>query len=334
MDSEQQQTPASAVNWTQVFTQSFFTKKIEFYASEIFKKNTVDAEMAVTNVLLDISRDNWHKIRNHQFKAPLKNPTAFLLQIFRNSLIEEFRKKYGRPRPPAWIKKQGQVWTDIWKQLCLEKKSPEEILYLQLGSDRDDPTQKAYILSIIKSIKAKEPVVSPIPSSLPFDVLTDTISDEIPLSEADEETRYETALILMHCILNNTDALHDVFFQNANKNTKEARALIEKLKALKKSINLTDREILLLKSRYKTGKSEARHHLEKALSLSSYELQKAEESTLTRIRECFLESTGITWDECCDLLRKWGAQKNKVVHIMGGPDEDKRKLQEYEVQEC
>ena len=56
------------------------------------------------------------------------SPRGFLLVLY-NALLEDYsRKKYGRPRPPAWLTRMGPLWVKVYRLLCLERRDPEDIV--------------------------------------------------------------------------------------------------------------------------------------------------------------------------------------------------------------
>ena len=52
---------------------------------------------------------------------------AYLRIAFRNTLEDYLRKKHGYPRPPEWIKRLGATYERIYKLLCLENRTVNDV---------------------------------------------------------------------------------------------------------------------------------------------------------------------------------------------------------------
>jgi len=109
-----------------------------------------EAEEAAAFVLDKLSENNWKRCASYKGNA---QPQTYLVRITKN-LLEDFRrKKYGRPRPPKWLKDSGKTWVDLWSELCKEGRSHQEIIrrFMQKGHDGD------WIKGTIRVIKARIP---------------------------------------------------------------------------------------------------------------------------------------------------------------------------------
>jgi DNA-directed RNA polymerase specialized sigma24 family protein len=76
------------------------------------------AEEAALFVINGLEDNNWQRLRNFSGNASL---TTYLSTLaFR--LLEDFsRKKFGRLRPPLWIRNLGGVWELLFRFLCQER---------------------------------------------------------------------------------------------------------------------------------------------------------------------------------------------------------------------
>lgn len=46
---------------------------------------------------------------------------AYVFTAFKNALTDVHISAYGKPRPPSWIGRLGEPFTDIWRLFCLER---------------------------------------------------------------------------------------------------------------------------------------------------------------------------------------------------------------------
>ncbi|HIQ37532.1 MAG TPA: hypothetical protein EYH36_06000 [Desulfocapsa sulfexigens] len=78
------------------------------------------AEEAALYVMDSLASDSWKRLQAHSGKGSFKSYLASLSW----RLLEDFsRKRFGRVRPPLWIKKLGGIWSLLFALLCLERLS-------------------------------------------------------------------------------------------------------------------------------------------------------------------------------------------------------------------
>ena len=78
------------------------------------------AEEAALFVMDSLAADSWKRLQAHSGKGSFKSYLASLSW----RLPEDFsRKRFGRVRPPLWIKKLGGIWSLLFSLLCLERLS-------------------------------------------------------------------------------------------------------------------------------------------------------------------------------------------------------------------
>ena len=86
------------------------------------------AEEAALFVMNGLAADSWHRVKAHTGKGSFKSFLASLSW----RLLEDFsRKRFGRVRPPLWIKKLGGIWSLLFSLLCLERFSVFPLRYLR-----------------------------------------------------------------------------------------------------------------------------------------------------------------------------------------------------------
>ncbi len=88
------------------------------------------AEEAALYVMEVLEKDDWRLLGNYRGSARLK--TYFSSVVY--NLLEDFaRNRFGRVRPPLWLKKLGGIWLTLYRLLCLERFS-----YLEATSQAAD----------------------------------------------------------------------------------------------------------------------------------------------------------------------------------------------------
>ncbi len=81
------------------------------------------AEEAALYVINSLEKNNWQKLASFQGKSSFQTYISSI--TFR--LLEDFsRRKFGRLRPPLWIRKLGGIWTLLYAFLCLERLNKTE----------------------------------------------------------------------------------------------------------------------------------------------------------------------------------------------------------------
>ena len=81
------------------------------------------AEEAALFVMDSLAADSWRRLKEHTGKGSLKSYISSLSW----RLMEDFsRKRFGRVRPPLWIKKLGGKWPMLFALLCLQRLSLAE----------------------------------------------------------------------------------------------------------------------------------------------------------------------------------------------------------------
>ena len=107
-----------------------FTKKwilnnlkiIDQMAEKRFPDSTI-ADDAANYVLDELESKNW--LKSEKCNAKL---STYFRTVVRNAIENFSRKKFGRPRPPVWIKNKGTFWVEVFKKLCLERMSITDVL--------------------------------------------------------------------------------------------------------------------------------------------------------------------------------------------------------------
>ena len=86
-------------------------------ASRRFASDVI-AEEAALFVINGLEDNNWQRLKHFSGNASL----ATYLSTLTFRLLEDFaRKKFGRLRPPLWIRNLGGVWELLFRFLCQER---------------------------------------------------------------------------------------------------------------------------------------------------------------------------------------------------------------------
>ncbi len=105
------------------------------------------AEEAALAVIDGLKADNWHRLRAYNEQATL---TTFV-RTLTVRLLEDFaRKRFGRVRPPLWVKTFGGIWEKLFTALCLERlpvaEAVEIVLQRQTDAGKKEIESAAYDL--------------------------------------------------------------------------------------------------------------------------------------------------------------------------------------------
>ena len=109
------------------------------------------AEEAALWVLEQFEAEEWRTFSEYSGSARLK---TYFSSVVYNRLEDFSRKRFGRVRPPQWLKKLGGVWMYLYRLLCLERFPFEDALhrtadrYPRLGVEQIEPTAERILGAI------------------------------------------------------------------------------------------------------------------------------------------------------------------------------------------
>lgn len=78
------------------------------------------AEEAALYVMTQLEKNDWQVLRNYRGTARLQ---TFFSSVVYNQLEDFARTRFGRVRPPLWLRKLGGIWLLLYRLLCLERYS-------------------------------------------------------------------------------------------------------------------------------------------------------------------------------------------------------------------
>ncbi|MGD8570263.1 MAG: hypothetical protein PVJ39_19405 [Gammaproteobacteria bacterium] len=246
----------SEVDWQSLVFQSGWLQKLDQLAARRFGAGGL-AEEASSYVIEQLSADNWDKLSS--FKGNCK-PETFLHTVTANYLEEFSRKRFGRPRPPEWLKRQGELWVQVWKLVCLERQMIQSVIDHLSGQTLREP---GFIQHIITTVKARLPWCGDSNREIMLETKNDSddpdydpshhiAHEQTPDDELTENAFGDLLLMLSGLFANpvNQDHFGDVAMSSAGK---MAGNHVHILQSLQQKIDLTDEERVLLRMIYQDG---------------------------------------------------------------------------------
>jgi DNA-directed RNA polymerase specialized sigma24 family protein len=110
------------------------------------------AEEAALFVVDRLAEDDWRRLRTFSGRSSF---TAFVAALSLRLLEDFSRLRFGRAKPPLWVRRLGGVWMALFRLLCLERRSPAEAAALlaarQLGDERHLETTAYQLLGELPS---------------------------------------------------------------------------------------------------------------------------------------------------------------------------------------
>ncbi len=105
------------------------------------------AEEAVLAVIDGLQADDWQRVRAFSGQSSF---STFVMAIS-TRLFEDFaRKRYGRVRPPLWVRAFGGIWQKLFQALCLERLSVNDAVEVvhqrQVAAEKNAIETAAYEL--------------------------------------------------------------------------------------------------------------------------------------------------------------------------------------------
>ena len=142
--------PENSPDWAKEVLQPDFLQRLDTMALHRFTQPGL-AEEAATYALNHLSDGQWAACQSYRGKA---QPRTFLLTLASHALEEFSRQRFGRLRPPEWLKREGALWVRVWQQLCLERQLPQTVIdaaCAQAGRTHE------FVAGIIRILKARLP---------------------------------------------------------------------------------------------------------------------------------------------------------------------------------
>lgn len=119
--------------------------------NRLAKKRFADdnaADQAVIYVMEALEDDDWRRVKAYKGQARFNT----FLTVIVNRLLEDYaRSRYGRFRVPKWISRQGAVWEKIYRLLCEERMSWDDVIEVMSqtapgGRSKDQVSETAAVI--------------------------------------------------------------------------------------------------------------------------------------------------------------------------------------------
>jgi RNA polymerase sigma factor (sigma-70 family) len=95
-----------------------------------------------------LESDDWRRVHEYKGNATF---TTYITKVVSNLLLDFSDHKYGKFRPPVWIKKMGALWEEAHRRLYRERMSKKDVEYsMTIGSPEDrDPGAVSEAIEVI-----------------------------------------------------------------------------------------------------------------------------------------------------------------------------------------
>lgn len=245
------------IDWPALVFDKGFLAEIEKLSKRRFGQGVLSEECA-TYVIEKLAEDNWQRCRKYQGKS---KPLTFLF-VMASNYIEEFaRTKYGRARPPVWLKDLGNLWVSIWKAVCLERQMIESVV---ARFSEHGLRSRAVVQDIITTIKARIPscgaASAGVCESADGDIegLSDALefasSTPTPPMTQEAEVQKSFYSLVSALLPSNEQTIHKPLDAKGEFSKLQTElSITEGLSKLAPDIRLTDEQILLLRMVYLDG---------------------------------------------------------------------------------
>jgi hypothetical protein len=229
-----------------------------------------------------ISDDDWRLLESYTGKS---QPGTCLTSVFCRLLEDYSRARFGRPRPPIWLNRLGELWMRVYKMLCLERMEAASIAdRLTVRGTR----QETEVRRTIAVIRARIPDCGQSRGEIAMENPTETLE-----SEQAEDTNPESELSL-HELSELMRALSGFPGPNAIEVASDADpraataapSLARRLANLRGALDLDDEERLILKLLYQDGRTVAA--AADALRMPEHQVRRKRERAVSRLRETIL----------------------------------------------
>jgi hypothetical protein len=242
------------------------------------------AEEAAAYALERLTEDEWAICRHY---SGLSRPEHYLLTVL-NNLFEAFsRHRFGRLRPPVWMQREGELWVQIWKKICLERQPIPSVLD-QLANTLTHT--RDFLGNIVTVIKARLPMCGSSQREIAAENsddandYDDVVEHEEPPAQLQHQHLEETLFVLQQLFLADncpSDRVMDNSVELCHLNAGQ-------IEQLHTSLKLTAEERLLLKMVYQEGMK--LKLVAKALGMPAYQPGRLLKAIHQRIHQAMVSS--------------------------------------------
>jgi hypothetical protein len=231
-----------------------------------------------------ISEGDWTLLQAFTGQA---QPGTYLTAVFCRLLEDYSRARFGRPRPPAWLKRLGEFWMRIYQLLCLERMDPESIVDRLTVKAMHAPAELRRMIAVIR---ARVSDCGQSRREIAMGDVTEMVESQEAQSAnpASEVSDGELAQLL--------HALHDFLGPVAGASASgfasrprvAGASLASRLVQVRDSLELDDEDRLILKLLYQDGLTVAT--AAGALGLPEHQVRRKRERAVARLRAALVEA--------------------------------------------
>lgn len=229
-----------------------------------------------------ISENDWRLLDGYTGRA---QPGTYLTAVFSRLLEDYARARYGRPRPPAWLRRMGELWQRVYRMLCLERVEPEAIVD-SVAHGGGPP--RADVRRTIATIRARIPDCGQSRGEI---AMADPAEAREETDAADPEA--ELAREELADLLRALAALLNATASTAREPRDFgvlAEAALPAVDSLRGALQLDDEERLVLRLLYQDNRSVT--DVARALHLPEHVVRRRRDRAVARLREA-LRAAGI-----------------------------------------
>ena len=292
-------THSTTVDWQSLVFEPAWMERLDHLAARRFGSGGL-AEEASAYVIDKLSESEWAALKSYKGQS---SPQSYLHTLAGNFIEEFSRKRFGRPRPPEWVKREGELWTRVWKWVCLERRLPQAVV--DLCCDGDLP---AMIRKIIQTLKARIPWCGESAREIASNPIADDDGELSPEQLIPEYMTPESSIESEHfrdsMLMLSTLLQDEITPATIDKAATRAQAILDapdtkKIGGLGDRLQLSDLEWVLLRMVYQDGvklKAAAGY-----LGLKAHEPGRIMKQTLDKVADAMAE-LGVDKDNFVNLL--------------------------------
>jgi len=288
------------VDWRALVFDQQWMQRLERLAAKRFGAGGL-AEEAASYVIEKLSDNDWAVFSSYKGQS---KPETYLHTLTGNFLEEFSRKRFGRPRPPEWVKREGETWVRVWKLICLERCLQQSVIDLMC---LNDAREESFIKHIMQTLKARIPWCGE--SSREMSTPAGDEDNATPLEEmipeyATPDTQFEEAhfnSVLQMLGLMFKDEINPAVVENcaelATRLSQQADS--ERLSQFGAALDLSDQEWVILRMVYENGLKF--REVADRLGLKQHEPGRVCKRALEKVSSAFTQA-GIEKDSIINML--------------------------------
>lgn len=246
----------------------------------VAQKRFFDSELAreaVDSSLEAMRNNDWAKLNQFEGRNQASAKTFFFI-VFRRCLEDHYRKLFGRCEPPVWVKKLGQFWSTLYKQVCCQQIAHNQLLVQYHHRQSEEEVQSA-----VQTIKSKDPKCLTRGKKISVENVED-IDNTAAFSEGNDIV-YQQQKQAFEQVLN---GLH-IWLSKEPATSEQSQYLLDLLTQL----SLPDESVVLLRLIYQEGFKVPQ--AAELIGIPPHTARRRKNDALSQITECFRQA-GITGD--------------------------------------